>query len=244
MGPERNVDSLTNVGAGQYRHEFKYIINYTQLETLLFRLPSIMVKDPHTDSTGMYEVRSLYFDDFYNSCFYENENGTDPREKFRIRIYNASADRISLELKRKESGMTLKRSCPICSEQVTQLITGSQLLYQEQMHPLLRKLYTLQETKGMHPKVIVEYDRIPFVCKDGNVRVTLDMNIRASTSLERFFDAHTMARPFMPVGYNLLEVKYDQFLPDYIKRTVQMKGLRQTAFSKYYLCRRFGGLSI
>lgn len=228
----------------KYRHEFKYKIDTFQLETLRERLPTIMNKDPHTDSSGMYEVRSLYFDDLYDTCFLENENGTDPREKFRIRIYNGSMERISLELKCKESGMTLKRASPISYEQVLRLISGKRLEYQEEMNPLLKKLYILQETKNMRPKVIVEYDRIPFICKDGNVRATLDMNIRSSTAIEKFFDPSTMARPIMPIGYNLLEVKFDNFLPDYIKRTVQMNGLRQTTFSKYYLCRRFGGISI
>lgn len=224
------------------RFEFKYLIDVNQLETLKMRLPSIMTLDPHVGTTGKYEIRSLYFDDYYNSCFYDNENGVDPREKFRIRIYNGSAERIRLELKRKESGKTKKISCPISGEQVQRLISGKRLKWQGDMNPLLRRLYILQETRLMYPKVIVEYDRTPFVYRDGNVRLTLDLNIRASSDIDCFLDKSIISRPAMPIGHNLLEVKYDELLPDHIYRTAQMDGLRQITFSKYYLCRKVGGL--
>ena len=97
----------------KFRHEFKYEIDEYQVAVLQNRLADIMQFDKHARDTGIYEVRSLYFDDFFNSCYYENENGTDPREKFRIRIYNGSAQIIRLELKRKECGKTLKRYCKL-----------------------------------------------------------------------------------------------------------------------------------
>ena len=110
------------------------------------------------------------------------------------------------------------------------------------MNPLLKRLYILQETRGMKPKVIVEYDRIPYTYKDGNVRVTLDLDVRASTEIDRFLDTKIDCRPIMPMGKNLLEIKYDNFLPDHIYQNVGLNGLRQITFSKYYLCRKFGGL--
>ena len=48
-----------------------------------------------------------------------------------------------------------------------------------------------------------------------------------------------MKRPIMPVGQTLMEVKFDEFLPEYIKETLELGKLSQTAFSKYYLCRRY-----
>ena len=225
-----------------YRHEFKYEINSNQLEILKFRLPSIMKSDAHTNENGFYQIRSLYFDDYYNSCYYENENGTDPREKFRIRIYNGSSSFIKFEQKRKEHGKTFKSSCLVTKEQVEQIIDGKGITWDDNMNELLKKLYILQETKGMLPKVIVEYDRIPFVYKEGNVRATLDLDIRTSTDIESFLEPDINCRLIMPEGKDLLEVKYDEFLPDFINQTLQLNSLRQTTFSKYYLCRKFGGL--
>lgn len=227
-------------GKIHYRHELKYKIDLYQQELLKLKLPKIMSLDPHVCGE-QYKIRSLYFDDVYNSCYLDNENGTDPREKFRIRIYNGSSDRISLELKRKESGKTLKRSCLITPEVTESLMNGEFLEWDNNMHPLLKKLYILEHTKQMKPKVIVEYNRIPFV-SDNNVRITLDLNVKTSCDIHKFLDKTVKGRPIMPVGYNLLEVKYDSFLPDAIYKTIQMNNLSQTTYSKYYLCRKFGGL--
>lgn len=95
----------------------------------------------------------------------------------------------------------------------------------------------------MHPAVIVEYDRTPFVYRYGNVRVTFDRNISSSQDFEHFFCPHIHRRPIMPAGMHLMEVKFDEFLPDVIYRALQLEQLRQTTFSKYYLCRIYGGVS-
>lgn len=71
-----------------YRHEFKYLCSSAELAVLRVRLFGLMRPDPHVGTDGMYRIRSLYFDDCQDTCLRENEAGTDPREKFRIRIYN------------------------------------------------------------------------------------------------------------------------------------------------------------
>ena len=105
--------------------------------------------------------------------------------------------------------------------------------------PVLQKLTVLMLTKRMRPVVIVEYDRIPYVYPNGNVRITLDTNIASSSDVGSFLDETIPKRPVMPLGQQLLEVKYDEYLPDFIYRSLQLHSLRQTAFSKYYICRKF-----
>jgi SPX domain protein involved in polyphosphate accumulation len=211
----------------------------TELQLLRYRIEPVMYLDSHTGTSGKYSIRSLYFDDIYNSCYYENENGTDPREKFRIRIYNHSMDRITLECKRKERGKTLKTSCPLTIEQTRMLMAGRVLPDIANQPEVLRKLTLRMMTKGMRPVVIVEYDRIPYVYPNGNVRVTMDMNVSSSTNIERFLDAQIPKRPIMPAGQHLLEVKFDEYLPDFIHHNLNLHSLTQTAYSKYYLCRKY-----
>ena len=223
----------------KYRHEFKYVVSGAEIAMLRSRIGGIMNVDRHAGDAGSYSIRSLYFDDYENRCFRENEDGTDPREKFRIRIYNHSTDRISLELKRKERGKTHKTSCPLTVDQTRLLMQGIPVPDIGSQPPLLRKLTIQMLTRRMRPVVIVEYDRIPFVYKDGNVRVTLDTNISASKAISSFMDDRIPRRPVMPTGRQLLEVKYDEFLPDFIYRSLQLNSLTQTAYSKYYICRKF-----
>ena len=226
----------------KYRYEFKYEIDIQQLIIIKERLKEVLKKDVHVGEKDSYRIRSLYFDDYDNHGYYDNENGYDLREKFRIRIYNGSSDKIRLELKRKESGKNIKLSCPISKEQTEKLMRGEVLDITQDMPPLLRKFCVYQHTRHLMPKVIVEYDRVPFVCADGNVRITLDMDICSSNNIEDFFEKEISRRPIMPKGKHLLEVKYDEFIPNYIEQIVKTEHLRHTAFSKYYLCRKFGGM--
>lgn len=223
----------------RYRHEFKYICSYGQLKMLETRLKGLVPLDSHVGAEGIYNIRSLYFDDYYDRYLKENEAGTDPREKFRIRIYNHSSERISLELKKKVRGKTQKLSCPLSEEQCRTLMDSRPLDLPKDAPAILQKLCLLMKTDLLLPKVIVEYDRVPYVYPLGNVRITLDENIRASGRTDLFLEDQIPLRPIMPAGQHILEVKYDEYLPDFIYRTVQLPNLRQTAFSKYYLCRKY-----
>lgn len=221
-----------------FRHELKYLITSAQVGMLKSRLTGIAPLDSHADG-GAYRIRSLYFDDYDDRCFRENEDGTDPREKFRIRIYNSDTSRITLECKRKERGKTLKSACPLTLEQTEHLMDGIPLRDIAGQPPLLQKLTAQMLTRRMRPVVIVEYDRIPYVYREGNVRITLDTNISSCADVGRFLEADIPRRPIMPMGQQLLEVKYDAFLPDFLYRSLSLNNLSQTAFSKYYLCRKY-----
>ena len=223
----------------RYRHELKYLISAAQMQVLKNRITGLIPKDPYVTASGGYTIRSLYFDDRQNRAYYENENGTDPREKFRIRIYNASAKKIKLECKRKERGKTLKTSCNLTEDQARLLMQGKCVPDIASQSPVLRKLTNEMRTHQMRPVVIVEYERIPYVYKLGNVRVTFDTNIASSSDIAGFFNGQIPKRQILPAGMHLLEVKFDEYLPDFIYQALMLDNLQQTAFSKYYLCRKY-----
>ena len=221
----------------RFRHELKYLCSEGELQQIHARIQGLCSPDPHVGADGIYHIRSVYFDDYRNRCFFENENGNDPREKYRIRIYNASDRQITLECKKKERTMTHKDSCPLTVAQY-HAIMENRLTEADIHHDLLRKFYALQQ-EGLHPKVIVAYDRMPFVYDFGNVRITFDRNIGSSTDLSGFFQPHLPLRPILPTGKHVLEVKYDELLPDFLYNAMNLGSLRQTNFSKYYLCRKY-----
>ena len=150
-----------------YRHEFKYICSEAQLACLKGRLSGIMRFDPHADGNGKYRIRSVYFDDYLDTGFYENENGTDPREKFRIRIYNHSADRIELENKKKICGMTSKDACEIERDLCESLLAGKPETLEACDIPVWNKFVIGWNTRQFRAKVIVDYERTVFVCPLG-----------------------------------------------------------------------------
>lgn len=234
-------------GDVKYRHEYKYLTDSMQNAVLKTRVRSLLKPDIHTKDTGCYRIRSLYFDSPGDDCYYENEDGIGERDKYRIRIYNGNADRIVLEKKSKSRDMTLKRSCPIDETLCRQLMAGRHVPITADLPVELQKLLAEMQKKNMRPVVIVEYLRYPFVERNGNVRVTFDEAICSSNDVSGFLKENIAVRPFLPKGMAVLEVKWDEFLPDYIKNHMQLDSLQRDCFSKYYLCRKYniyGGIRI
>lgn len=223
----------------KYRYELKYICSDIQITELEQRLSYLLTLDPHVRGKGYYTIRSLYFDDYYQQGYWDKENGVDKREKFRIRAYDANMEFLKLEIKRKQNNKTLKKSYAVTKKQYEDIISGNTAGLWEVKDAVLNQLLLQMQTRMLHPVIIVEYDRIPYICREGNVRVTLDKNIRSGKETDRFGDAQINTRSIMPRGSHLLEVKFDEFLPDYIYQTLNLENMTQTAFSKYYLCRKY-----
>ncbi len=226
-----------------YRHEYKYPLTNGQRLIEDAKISGIAQIDEHAADKGFYSIRSLYFDDYENSCYMDNENGVDEREKYRIRIYNHNLEQITLELKEKLRGRCSKRSCPITLSQCSKLMAG---VIPEDIQPsqqVLRGLAYQMAVRLMRPAVIVAYDRVPYVYRpfDANVRVTFDDHITSVSDVSAFLDEKIFGRGVMPKGHTLMEVKFDSFLPDEIYSLLQLDGLTASTFSKYYLCRRFKG---
>ena len=225
----------------KYRNELKYICTEADLAILESRIKVLCKRDSHVGSSGTYDIRSIYFDDVNDNCFNENESGTDPRAKFRIRIYNGNANRITLEKKSKSHGMTHKDSAILSREQFNDIMSGKPsglFKNSSDLAPLLNQFEALMYTKGYRPKTIVAYKRTPFVFKAGNVRITLDRNIGHTDKFDLFFYEMLPLTPVLANGTHILEVKYDELLPDFLYNALNLDGLKYTNFSKYYLSRK------
>ena len=221
----------------KFRNELKYLCSEQQLRLLEVRIRHLCKPDPHAGPDGRYTVRSVYFDDYQDTCYYDNEDGVNNWEKFRIRLYNGNSGMITLECKQKRNGRNHKYACSI-SEELCRNILQGEFALPEGADPVLNKFFLQYRTRLYRPKVIVEYERTPFVYRTGNVRITFDRNISATSKIEDFLKPQIYTRPVMGAGTHLLEVKFDELLPDYIYREMQLDNLRLTANSKYYSARR------
>ena len=220
-----------------YRHELKFEVSDADLTMIYYRLKALMHMDAHQEGSS-YCIRSLYFDDFSDSCMRENEDGLDNRRKYRIRIYNGSDETINLEKKIKFRGMTRKESVLLKREICEAYMNGQIPDFSEAQSDLEKELLCEVKMNGMQPKSIVEYERTAFVEPKGNVRITFDRNISGCSQVDTFFESHLKASPVLPVGHHVLEVKYDELLPQYISDVLEISTLQQTSFSKYYYSRQ------
>ena len=219
----------------EYRVEQKYLVSDLDLALIAGRLKAVMAQDSHQDG-DCYEVRSIYFDDIWDNCMEENEDGVDNRKKYRIRTYDTPGAPLRLEIKEKNRGFTQKSASILDQNTYEAILSGGDVSFGGD--PVMNQLLLHMRCRKLQPKIAVVYQRTAFVYPTGNVRITFDRNIMATRNLDSFMDPHMSGlMPVLPAGMHVLEVKYDELLPDVIAGQLEIGKLRQTAFSKYYLGR-------
>ncbi|MDR2515035.1 MAG: polyphosphate polymerase domain-containing protein [Christensenellaceae bacterium] len=221
------------------RHELKYHISLGSAEVLSSLLGNTLSIDENANRNGEYKIRSLYFDDVFNSAMGDKIDGVRSRHKYRIRIYNDSDRVIRLERKSKLGDYISKVSAPISRDLAEQIISGDNYGLERVDHPLLQDLYRQMSLRLFHPAVIVDYVRKAFVHPAENTRVTLDQRLRTGLFS---FDLFNPALPTLPCLHEetvVLEIKYDRRFPSFIRPMVSSVPALRSAISKYTICRRF-----
>lgn len=221
-----------------FRHEWKHEINFADLLSLRQRLLAVAKPDAHARN-GIYRIRSLYFDSLSDRVLREKLDGLDRREKFRIRYYNEDISLIRLEKKSKCASLSSKQQVILTEQEVQMLLDGERDWMPDSGRELVQELYVKMQVQGLRPKTIVDYIREPFVYMPGNVRVTLDYDIRTALSCPGFLDPGCATLPVRDAPI-ILEVKWDAFLPAVIRDAVQLEGRHTATFSKYAACRIYG----
>ena len=221
------------------RHELKYLIHPAELEVLRARLAPVLRLDPHCRNGRPYAIRSLYFDDVDDSAYRDKTAGVMHRDKYRIRIYNFSDAEIFLERKRKLGDLIQKSSVQITRRLCDQLTSGNPTGLYKANNPLLQDMYVQMRTQLLRPKVIVDYERLAWLHPAENLRVTFDLNLRTGLNSVDLFNPNV--RTICPLNgrEQILEVKFDNYLPDHVAGLLRDVRADHSAVSKYVLCRRF-----
>ncbi len=224
----------------RFRHENKYEIDYGQYLCIRNRLRAIASSDPHTKEDGTYLIRSIYFDNAEDKALKEKIIGTGEREKFRIRYYNDDLEYVTLEKKQKIRDLCKKCECRLSKDEVCDILSGDTDFMKNHPAQLVRELHAAMTMQGLRPKVLVSYKREPYIYAPGNVRVTFDSKIRTSVYSKDYLDDIHDISAMDEASMMIMEVKYDDFLPDIIKTIVNEGNIIQQSFSKYEASRRFG----
>jgi len=223
--------------AVKLRHELKHSIRNGEDVILTSRLKKLFRHDENAGSHGIYRVNSLYFDTPTDLALRQKLDGVNRREKFRLRYYGDDLRFIRLEKKYKINGLCGKRSTRITQEQVKKLLSG-EIDFLLSGDTLMQELYSKMKGQRLAPKTIVTYDREAFLFAPGNVRITLDRNVRTGLASLDFLNPQLHHVPVSD-GLTVLEVKYDEFLPEIVKMAVQVPNTQASAYSKYAVCRKF-----
>ena len=218
-----------------YRNEQKFLVQEKTLQIMKSKL-NILLKFDKNQVDDSYRIRSVYFDDYFDKSYYENDAGVEERNKFRIRVYDNPRKIIRLEIKQKLKGKNLKESCSITENQLKEIMDGS-LRFDPSFPKPLAKYFLEITLNNLKPAVIVEYERTAYTYEVGNVRITFDRNISYSTDFKHFLDDEIIKVPLLEENQHVFEVKYDKLLPEFISQTIETGNLEWSTFSKYYLSR-------
>lgn len=219
-----------------YRVEDKYNCSEAQLVMLQSRMEAALRPDSNEGGPEGYSIVSLYFDDLQDSCLQDTQDGVNRRNKYRIRIYNDSLDVIKLEVKTKQDNRIQKQSKTISRAEMESLMRGECIAEEGSFEDPATLFNLAIKTGGLKPKVIVAYERKAYVYEPGNVRITFDRNVRASSRVENFGEKN-ISYVFLQEYDKVLEVKYDEFIPDFLLQLLEVGNMQQSAYSKYQLCR-------
>ena len=219
----------------RFRHEYKYLINYPELEELKVRMRPYFKLDPHAEN-GEYMIRSLYFDDIWNSAYEEKDMGIFFRKKYRIRIYNCLEQSIKLERKIKNDKYIFKEAASLTRDEVYRIIDGDYGFLLKKESNLLKEFYVECVSNFLRPRVIVDYDREPFIMESGTVRITFDKKVRAAVGSFDIFDGSLPVLSALPSDKLIMEVKFTEFLPMMVKNMVPPSSSEMVAASKYVIC--------
>lgn len=221
------------------RHEIKVFITLSDYISIKNRLKNFATLDTNAGDSGIYHIRSLYFDNFNDKALMEKISGINNREKFRIRFYNHNHSFIRLEKKSKSNGLCYKSSATLTKEECEKILNGDIEFLKDSNKDVLKEFYCKLRYQCLKPKTIVDYTREAYIFNAGNVRITFDYNIKSGLYSTNIFDPNLPTLGLVNDNPIILEIKYDNFFPDIIRDLVQTNTRRQTAVSKYAACRLF-----
>ena len=222
----------------KYRHELKFVISKEYAEILKYRLSLIMDVDNHSkNDDNTYYIRSLYFDDIYNSAYYEKVDGLEKREKYRIRIYNFDDKFIRLERKEKNRDLTHKEQVEISKKDCVNILKGNYDLIDTSKSKLLEDFIIKQKLHFIKPDVIVDYTRLAYTMDVEDTRITFDENIKSGRYNQELFDKDIMTYDVLEPNEVVLEVKYNEHIPNVVAQVIMTIPSIRLAVSKFALCK-------
>lgn len=211
------------------RKELKYDISNRQSQFIQNILEKVITKDKNSNKSGKYHIKTIYFDNYLNSIENAKKDDINAVSKYRIRMYEKNIDAIFLEIKTNENGYINKEKEKITKEDVINILNGNYKKILDEQSQLKTKFYIEIILRQLRPVLLVEYDRIAYIDNFSKTRITIDKNIMSIKKCENFFSKESRENN----NKQILEIKYEKYVPDYIKNiivNVQGKRIRKSKF--------------
>ncbi len=230
------------------RHEYKYFVHNSKMETLRKMIMPFVKYDKFAESAPekQYTVRSIYFDTPAYDYYFEKVEGLKHRKKFRLRGYNTNDDGSNLvffEIKRKYEQPIMKNRAPVSYRDALEIFKGQSIESYISNSPKFpfaventQRFFFHYYQRHLKPVILVIYEREAFlgVCDD-TIRVTFDKNLRgvAFPSIDQLYSEERSRSSLK--DHFILEVKFNDYYPSWMKPIIGILGLHRQSASKYVI---------
>ncbi len=225
------------------RYEFKYFLTKKIADEIRNHVSKFMILDNfvNLELSNRYFVRSIYFEDNFNTNFDEKINGYRIRKKFRIRYYNKNLNQSPIFLETK--GRNLERTYKIRDkidlsdlEKIKQKKSIFSLINKYPKSVPIHDFVFETYKKNLKPKILIDYERQPFINKHGlYFRLTFDQNLSCVKLNNKLTNNLVNNSLKCKAGFTILEVKFERSIPLWFHRIIQSYNLRRQSISKFVL---------
>jgi hypothetical protein len=188
-----------------------------------------------------YPVHSLYLDSDDLRTYWDTINGNKNRFKLRMRFYSSLPESpVFFEIKRRMNNCIMKQRGGVRRAAVDEVLAGrlpqlSDMVSKDPKHvTALENFCRLMVEIGAKPKMHIAYYREAYVPHDDNsARLTMDREVRSEPELTARLSTEMM-NPVLIWGREIvLELKFTNRFPDWMREMVRIFGLRQCGAAKY-----------
>jgi hypothetical protein len=198
-----------------------------------------------------YDIYSVYLDNPGLTLMNQTLEGMRNRFKLRVRFYDDNPEHpVFFEVKRRVNEAIVKVRAKVRRDRAHHLMYArdawpdhSDLANpaDEQSFSALRKFCELRDKMGARPECLVCYNREAWCApEDDSIRVTFDRVLEAAPYdpdlTFRLARNDDWIRPIMPVPGVVLELKFTDRFPNWMRGMVQTFNLFRTCMAKYVVC--------
>ncbi len=228
------------------RFEAKYPITEVQARAILDYMAPYVETDPYVSWGEPYVINSMYLDNPELRLYWSSVLGEKNRVKLRIRAYTENPeDLVIFEIKRRVDRIILKERTLIHREYVGDILRGGPVPESAYVKPTAKEknaLYNfryIMESLNATPRAMVRYTREAYMSNlEEPVRITFDRELSTMPCPEYtpdcwIYGPHWRHMQNMPV---VLEIKFTNIYPFWVKRLIQRFNLLRDSFAKYVSC--------
>ena len=133
--------------------------------------------------------------------------------------------------------MTSKDQILITKEECSKIISGNINDFDLNKNNVLKQFLIDYRINRLKPSVIVDYNRLAYTYHVSDVRITFDSNIKSGLYNYDLFDQNVCTYSIIDDQSVVLEVKFNEILPESIAIILSTVPTFRQAFSKFAMCR-------